>query len=508
VKYFFTPEFHRNLWLRFSPFRLIAAPLIILLCFLTTSRLPKVFYAYEMTSTVYASLTIFYFVVIVWGAYEASTAMQEEIRGNTWDFQRMSSISPAQIAFGKLFGVTSYAWYFGLLALILFAYSYVNYAAPDQFYDGREGGSPFPEPDDDTLYVLFCLVASGVIAQAAAFLYGFADSMQMFGRAWRTKMPRAMHAFLVGAVAGSYTFFYTVIHDSVRLRPRAELMFHHVDIQWYGHDFPRHAFVVMSLLFFIGWLLVGAYRIARAELMYRCLPTVWMLFVATFVGWSSGFILRQSPAIGMELGTFHATMFGYMQAALIAYFALLTEASDSRRYVRFFYYVKEGNFLRAFENTPKWVATLPIVAFLFVAALSAASGVERSSDLRHSIPFMLSLMLFMARDGCAIHAIHLTFRGRGTGFALLFYYLVAYILLPMVAFTSIEINPGALFTSILSFKVPQNVGRVTGTFYPTGMTDASLSLVPVFVEAFVTAGWLAWCLKRAGGSANPLQAKA
>ena len=496
MNYFFTPEFHRHLWLRFSPFRLVAAPLMIILCALTTTRLPTGFGDYTITSTLYASLTIFYFVVIVWGTYEAATAMQEEVRGNTWDFQRMSSISPAQIAFGKLFGVTSYTWYFGLLTLVLFAYAYMNYAVPEPAYGDPSRESSFPAPEDDTLYVLFCLIASGVIAQAAAFLYGFADSLSLFGRTWRTKLPRGVHAFIIGSLAGSYTFFYTVMQSSVRMRPRAGLVFQHVDIHWYGHDYARHSFIILSLLFFIGWFLAGSYRVARAELMYRCLPTVWMLFVVTYVGWISGFVVRENPAMGMELGSFHALLFGYIQAAVIAYFCMVTEAADSRRYARLAFHLKEGDFLRALENTPKWLATVPIMIFLFFGAMSSATGAEKGLDLQHALPFMASLMLFMARDGFAVHAIHLTFRNRGTGFALMFYYLVAYLLLPMAAFTSIQLNPTDIFTSVVSFNVPHNVGKVTGTFYPTGMTDSSTSLLPVFLETFLTAGWLYWCLNR------------
>lgn len=505
MKYILTPEFHRNLWQRFSLFRVIAAPLMIILCALTTTRLPTGFGDYSVTSTLFASLTIFYFVVIIWGTYEAATAMQEEIRGNTWDFQRMSSISPAQLAFGKLFGSTSYAWYFGGLALVLFSYAYVNYSVAEPVYGDPSRESSLPSPDDDTFYILFCLIGSGVIAHAAAFLYGFADSLSLFGRTWRTKLPRGVHAFLVGALVGSYAFFYTVMHDSVRLRPRADMMFHSVVIQWYGHDYPRHLFVGLSLLFFIGWFLAGSYRIARAELMYRCLPTVWMLFVASYVGWISGFAVRSSPTLGIEFGSFHALLFGYTQAAFMAYFCMVTEAGDSRRYARLAFYLKDGNLLRALENTPKWLATLPIMMFLSCAALSSATGMEKGIDLPHASAFMLSLVLFMARDGFAVHAIHLTFRGRGTGFALMFYYLIAYLLLPMVAFTSIDINFGDVLKSVVRFDVPRNVGTVTGTFYPTGMTDSSQSLIPVFFETVATAGWLYWCLrgKISGVIANP-----
>src|SRR5690606_10106396 len=55
----------------------------------------------------------------VLGTYQASMAFREEIRNNTWDFQRMSSIGPWQLAGGKFLGVTSYAWYVGILLLVV-----------------------------------------------------------------------------------------------------------------------------------------------------------------------------------------------------------------------------------------------------------------------------------------------------------------------------------------------------------------------------------------------------
>ena len=47
---------------------------------------------------------------------EAADSVLDEVNDNTWDFQKLSALSPWSLAFGKLFGSTIYCWYGGLIA--------------------------------------------------------------------------------------------------------------------------------------------------------------------------------------------------------------------------------------------------------------------------------------------------------------------------------------------------------------------------------------------------------
>ncbi len=493
MKYILSPEFHRQLWLRFSPFRLVAAPLVILLLIITTGNLPKDFAGIQVdnTSMLYGALTIYYLVVIVWGTYEAATSMQEEMRGNTWDFQRMSSITPAQLAWGKLFGATSYTWYFGALALAVIAYAYGNFHAPEPFFGADQAREPaLPPPEDDTPYVLFCLVASGLIGQSFAFLYSFADHTFLFGRTGRTKPPKGIGAFLLGVAAGTEVYIHTVKIEALHLQPRAYAMLRSFELTWYGNNVDRDSFVIWSLLFFIGWFLIGSYRIARAELLYRNLPFVWMAFAASVVAWNCGFLFHVSTLMGGGARYLAVYLPAFIQMLFICYLCMVLESSDTQRYARLAYHARRRDMLRALENTPKWLATVPLVLLLFTMVAGASGEVSARIEPLRVIIFMASLMLFMIRDGCVIHGINLAFRGRGNAFAIMMYYVMVYGLLPAVSVTSLHFSMTDAVNSLMSMRPPANASLVASVFYPTALADPMAGMAFALAEAIAAAAWL------------------
>lgn len=500
-KYTLSPEFHRQLWLRFSPFRLLAAPLVVALGVIATRNLPKNVAGItqiDVTAMMYMALTIYYLTVIVWGTYEAATSMQEELRGNTWDFQRMSSITPGKLAFGKLFGATSFTWYFGLMALAVVGYSYTNHQEGEGLPAAADplAASPFPDPGDDTLYILFCLAAAGIIAQTVAFLYSFADSMANSGRSGRAKPPRGIGAFVIGVIVGTQIFSHTMKFEALHLQPRAALLLHQFELTWYGHDIARENFMVFSLLFFIGWFLIGCYRTARTELMYRNLPYVWALFVASVVAWNCGFSLHQASDASADKNWFTFFLSAFTQMLFATYACMISEASDARRYARLAFYVRKREVRHVLENMPKWFSTVPLVLVLFAIVLMNATVDNPRFDAMHVTAFMLSFILFMIRDGCIIHAIHLGMKGRGASFAILFYYLVVYAMLPLVFFTSLSISMGDVFYGMQHFSVPENVSRVAGFFYPTSMMNPLMNILPVVLQAAAAALWLRTSIRK------------
>ena len=103
------PELKRNLWLELSAHRLILGLVVIFaIAFAARAMLP--------------SLALFGFVLIAvfWGARQAAAAVIEEARERTWDIQRMSSMDPWTMTWGKLLGSTSMAWYGGAICLVIY----------------------------------------------------------------------------------------------------------------------------------------------------------------------------------------------------------------------------------------------------------------------------------------------------------------------------------------------------------------------------------------------------
>jgi hypothetical protein len=111
------PELRRHLWLEFSPHRLIATPALIALVALLVVAMSD---GYGLKPIAIAAAYGFMGLVMLWGTHNAAESMMEEVRNRTWDTQRMSSIEPWAMTWGKLAGATAFTWYGGAICLALF----------------------------------------------------------------------------------------------------------------------------------------------------------------------------------------------------------------------------------------------------------------------------------------------------------------------------------------------------------------------------------------------------
>jgi hypothetical protein len=105
------PELRRYAWLELSTHRLVALPLVLAIIFFVADQMKG--------AMAVASAAVFIYVLLIamWGGHKAAEAMLDEINDNTWDYQRLSALSPDSLAIGKLVGSTLYTWYGGLLCL-------------------------------------------------------------------------------------------------------------------------------------------------------------------------------------------------------------------------------------------------------------------------------------------------------------------------------------------------------------------------------------------------------
>ena len=491
MKYILSPEFHRQLWLRFTPLRLLAAPVVLgLLTYLQT----------EFEALALTMLFVYFFVVIVWGTLEAGTSVSTEMRTNTWDFQCMSSISPARLCFGKLFGATSYTWYVGLQALAIFGYAYAH---------DRVNPGPHTPIADDTLDTVLGLFLAGLLGQAAAYLNYLVDLSSLQGRTTRALLPGGIGAFLMGVfIAGIALGFVSGNANHFQNLPPPEG--YHVG--WYGAAYNAQAFLLASLLFFVGWFLIGGWRLIRVELMYRNWPLVWVLFVVSLIAWDSGFLFSAQPvsdAVGHHarlamparsdpVSLTKAAFYAFLQVAVITYAAMLSEAADLRKYARLAFFAKAGDLRRALENTPKWCATLPVAVVLYAWLLGASPDGGDAQEILRLTTILSALSLFMLRDGIVIHGVHNLNKGRGGRFTILLYFVMAYVLLPLVVLTAG--GPSGIGPSLDQvFGDSGGLGglrQAVAFFYPLVLAKPAFSILPPFAEALVAAVGLHFILQR------------
>ena len=110
------PEFKRNLWLEISPARIALMPgvltLIALLAVAMSEHNPR-------DNLFIACTVLFTGLTVGWGSLLVMSSINNEVTERTWDQQRLSALTPWQMAWGKLFGSTAYAWYGALLCAVV-----------------------------------------------------------------------------------------------------------------------------------------------------------------------------------------------------------------------------------------------------------------------------------------------------------------------------------------------------------------------------------------------------
>src|SRR6185503_1115996 len=91
------PELRRNLWLELTLHRMLALPVALALLFMLVGALNE----NPREPLAVAAATLFV-AFALWGGVHCADAVSGEARGRTWDGQRMSSIEPWAMTWGKL----------------------------------------------------------------------------------------------------------------------------------------------------------------------------------------------------------------------------------------------------------------------------------------------------------------------------------------------------------------------------------------------------------------------
>lgn len=486
--YIISPELQRHFWMRFSVFRLLAPPVFILCAIYAIVT----FYGDRWPRELYERAIQFYgILIVIWGNYEAANVLREEVRSNTWDFQRMSPMSPASLIFGKLFGATSYIWYASLPLLLVAVYAWVTRMGGTSSYIG---GGVAPQ---DIFFMVFFMIVAGVAGHAVAFLASFDG---MVGKAHydpRNRQPRNIAAFLAG-LGVSFAIYHLLGKGFYRTRT---IFDKYPQVEWFGISIAIEYFAIASAVFFLFWIFMGIYRLARVELMYRTTPVYWFLAVGSIALYFAGCVYDPKVLSGTDLladKKDYACLFYFFVMSLMAtYYAVLAEAADGRRYRRFLSALKKLDWRDVFENMPKWVASsFWVLGSLFVfMAYSVGQGVDQEIgffNIRMFIALALSLFLFFVRDAIVLHLLAKYGPDRKQTFERVAYYVFVYFLLPAIHLTAAMKNMNIHPTTVLGFGKQTTVFHpvmYAGWYYPNFFAKFTAGLLPVMLQIlFLCAG--------------------
>jgi hypothetical protein len=402
------PELLRNLWLEASPFRLVLIAGFLLLVLAATSVGMGGF-----ASIGSVALALYWFFAVLWGTRSAALSVVGEIRERTWDSQKLSSIGPWEMVWGKLLGATFSNWFGALLCL--------PFIVAPLWLDAGPGAA---------IVFAVVLVTLGVLAQAVALLASLNVIRRHTGN-WR------LDTFLCQVAGIGAAFAYYTVWSSgaafVRSGDQA--------LQWWGYVLNLRTFHLASLLAFMVWALVGCWRAMRSELRFANGPWVWLAWLLYLCVYQAGFeswIASKIPgAVIMDSGI-HAAAMRLLLAvlALLAstYSMVFLEPKDPVRLRWLGEQARAGRYTKVFLSLDAWMLSYgaAMIGLLVLAALLWRDDAPLNHVAASSFaPVALAAMGFLTRDVGIFLLMRSFGRGRGD-FAAVAVLAALYLLLPLI----------------------------------------------------------------------------
>jgi hypothetical protein len=415
------PELARNISIELTPTRLILMPFIIFLLAGFYSGLPI---SRNNGSLMLFSTYLFYIITIFWGCKNISESVLEEFNVGTWDWQRMSTLSPWKMTIGKLFGSTIYNWYGGAFCILIYLFSAMSAKMPL----------------NSLVIGFFTHISSAIFIHSIMLMITL---LQIRRAGERTKLKSANWLLIIPIImlnwwsgVSFYSFFKMFSLDTNGMRGNMQSI-------WYGLDLNVWCIYLLSLTYPI-WSVAGVYRSMRTELQYKNGLKWWVAFLITAFIYNGGYLFFAGDRAGVRLLMMSITS-GISYFAL-SYVLLMFEPIEITAYRRILHSIKTRDFKRLWTQLPLW----PVTYFAFTLLLIMHIVLSLMPDIISSeTPEYISnrytggsvydqnsiglVMLFYGiRDICIIIIINLLSKKKRANFSSILYLILVYLVLPIL----------------------------------------------------------------------------
>lgn len=430
------PEFRRYLWLELTLQRLVIMPLVLGMLFFLIIK------GDSGDSGGQFALVTFMILVVAWGGKLSADSIVDEVNARTWDNQRMSSLPPWQMVWGKLFGSSIITWYGGLFCLSMYLV-------------GNYGSQP--------LLSLLVLALAAVLMAISFQAVGIVSALMSMRANLqnRNTLLLILLVLLVGPVL------------LPQLVGNGQALFK--TIQWYGWETPRLHFILFSAVTWCGWALFGAYRMMRSEMQYRNGPFAWLLFLL----WGSVYFIGLiDEGIDGRSIAYAKLIMVYSGVAVIAYILLLSEQINLVELRKLIYQRREKDSGFYLDLIPLWLLTLSFLLLLTIAAMAMSVDEQGLAQALLAAP---TAFCFIVRDTAVILMLRLSPNSRRGVMPVVIYLVVAYYI-------------ASAITGVIS-----NSEFLAALFIPNLSGDWSHGLLPALLGAMVmvaVAGWRLYPLVR------------
>ncbi|MEJ2610069.1 MAG: hypothetical protein P8179_08235 [Candidatus Thiodiazotropha sp.] len=390
------PEFIRNLWLELIPYHLIA--LFLVYGLLLILHLVVNDYAFNREIG-HAAVFLLLIVTGIWGTKKASGAVYGEVAERTWDWQRISGLSPWSMTWGKLFGSTSFTWYGGFLCLIVAVLAYAN------------GDARLKD------WQLLGLSVFGVLLS-----HGLGFLISLFYIRSRT----------LENARGGGSIYLLVLLLFLFLSSFAGDLEHSKALLWYGQSLTAYNYLLVTAVLLWLWTLIGAYRVMRRELSYSGGPWVWIVFLWFLPLFFGGLAVDKYAMLmaGNGAKAWWLLAFGFWVAGV--WLALFVEPKNPVDLRALLVALKTGQGRHVAQLMPAWLTALLLLP-LAIAALYLMSSSQSLWEVKMIGLAQLATLafLFLLRDISIFLLLALAKKSRADISAVI-YLLVLYLLIPWI----------------------------------------------------------------------------
>ena len=355
------PELRRNLWLEITTHRLLAMPVVLGLAFLVLAAIDQP-NAVEHVS--WLGLGGFGVLTVLWGSRLAGNSIIDEIADKTWDWQRLSTLSPWTMTWGKLFGATAFAWYGGLICVGVFLVTASTTKIPS------------PLPFGLSLVLLAIMLHAATIAAA-------------------------LHTARISSTANRRSIGLLPVLMLIYIAPLAMAMASGAEsnmvANWYWTNFDGLNFLLMSSALFAAWAVIGAYRAMCQSLAVRTTPWVWVLFLLFVSAYSAGFAINSLEKNNTVTPLAALSLAGLGWGLIFTYVMLFTAPTGPVVLRRVAQKIKLKQWTRAWQEVPCWPVTWLFAALC--ALVLACNGVSSGNPAWRDLALTpIPSVLLAARD--------------------------------------------------------------------------------------------------------------
>lgn len=315
-----------------------------------------------------------------WGSFSLIWSIKEEFSNRTWYWQQMLPLTPRQLLGGRLAGVLLLPWVGGLLIL-----------------------TPILLSADALLSVLI----AALVNAAALFL------ALVTLRDGKAQM----------AIPCIVTVIFYVFSSTIVTVPKEQVL-------WYGWELAARSVAYVSLLFYLGWALIGCLRLFAQAKHYPPQPLWWPLFLGSHLAYAGGFYgeIADLPVSAPAFSLYCFTLWLLLWSGL--YFCAFLNGRGG--FLLFIDSIRRGGHWR--QHIPPWLVTaiclLPVIA---------AYGISADEEMHTIWLTSTALSFFALRDLAILFIFALRPDGKLPEGITIVVLLVLYLLLPFV-FTQLTLS--------------------------------------------------------------------